>query len=66
MNSVACCSSIGVNDFEIPEAKAKIIAHADAEVKEIEEQYASGLVTQGEKYNKGVTCLPACVCVCVL
>ena len=25
---------------------------AEAEVKEIEEQYAAGLVTQGEKYNK--------------
>jgi len=45
-------SSIGVNDFEIPDAKVKIIAHADAEVKEIEDQYRSGLVTQGEKYNK--------------
>ncbi|NKI19633.1 DNA-directed RNA polymerase subunit beta' [Spongiibacter sp. KMU-166] len=45
-------SSIGVNDFEIPEAKAKIVAAADAEVVEIEKQYASGLVTQGEKYNK--------------
>jgi DNA-directed RNA polymerase subunit beta' len=45
-------ASIGVNDFEIPKAKTKIIGHADAEVKEIEDQYASGLVTQGEKYNK--------------
>jgi DNA-directed RNA polymerase subunit beta' len=45
-------ASIGVNDFEIPKEKTKIIAHADAEVKEIEDQYASGLVTQGEKYNK--------------
>ncbi len=45
-------ASIGVNDFEIPDAKAKIIDHADAEVKDIEGQYASGLVTQGEKYNK--------------
>jgi len=45
-------SSIGVNDFTIPDAKAQIIARADAEVKEIETQYASGLVTQGEKYNK--------------
>ena len=44
--------SIGVNDFEIPAEKAKIIANADEEVKEIEEQFASGLVTQGEKYNK--------------
>ncbi|TVZ38213.1 DNA-directed RNA polymerase subunit beta' [Alteromonadaceae bacterium 2753L.S.0a.02] len=45
-------ASIGVNDFEIPEAKANIIDSAEAEVKEIESQYASGLVTQGEKYNK--------------
>jgi DNA-directed RNA polymerase subunit beta' len=45
-------SSIGVNDFEIPEAKARIVSAADAEVVEIEKQYASGLVTQGEKYNK--------------
>jgi DNA-directed RNA polymerase subunit beta' len=45
-------SSIGVNDFEIPTAKAEIIGRADAEVVEIEQQYASGLVTQGEKYNK--------------
>ena len=45
-------SSIGVNDFVIPEAKAEIIGHAESEVEEIENQYASGLVTQGEKYNK--------------
>jgi DNA-directed RNA polymerase subunit beta' len=45
-------SSIGVNDFEIPAAKADIIGRAEAEVVEIEQQYASGLVTQGEKYNK--------------
>jgi len=45
-------SSIGVNDFAIPDAKADIVARAEAEVLEIEGQYASGLVTQGEKYNK--------------
>jgi len=45
-------SSIGVNDFEIPEEKAALVDRADGEVKEIEEQYAAGLVTQGEKYNK--------------
>ncbi|MGB1192212.1 MAG: DNA-directed RNA polymerase subunit beta', partial [Pseudomonadales bacterium] len=38
--------------FAIPAAKAEIIDEADSEVKEIEEQYAAGLVTQGEKYNK--------------
>jgi DNA-directed RNA polymerase subunit beta' len=45
-------ASIGVNDFVIPDEKDEIIAKADAEVKEIEQQFASGLVTQGEKYNK--------------
>ncbi|SES38201.1 DNA-directed RNA polymerase subunit beta' [Halopseudomonas bauzanensis] len=45
-------ASIGVNDFVIPEEKARIIEDATAEVKEIEDQYASGLVTAGEKYNK--------------
>ena len=44
--------SIGVNDFVIPEEKAAIIADSEAEVKQIEQQFASGLVTQGEKYNK--------------
>jgi DNA-directed RNA polymerase subunit beta' len=41
-----------VNDLEIPAEKAKLIESAEAEVKEIEDQYAAGLVTQGEKYNK--------------
>ncbi len=45
-------ASIGVNDFVIPDEKAAIIDRADDEVVEIERQYASGLVTQGEKYNK--------------
>ena len=45
-------SSIGVNDFEIPDAKNELIEKADAEVVEIERQYSAGLVTQGEKYNK--------------
>jgi DNA-directed RNA polymerase subunit beta' len=44
--------SVGVDDFVIPPEKAAIIAKAEAEVKEIEYQYADGLVTQGEKYNK--------------
>src|SRR5690625_6390156 len=47
-------ASIGVNDFTIPEEKAGIIERAEKEVKEIETQFASGLVTQGEKYNKVV------------
>ncbi|GAA3909995.1 DNA-directed RNA polymerase subunit beta' [Halomonas cibimaris] len=45
-------ASIGVNDFVIPDAKAEIVAGAEDEVKEIEDQFSSGLVTAGEKYNK--------------
>lgn len=45
-------SSIGVDDLVIPEAKAKIIADSEKEVREIEAQYSSGLVTYGERYNK--------------
>ena len=52
--STASGSSIGVEDFVIPESKAEIIEDAQAEIKDIESQYASGLVTAGEKYNKAV------------
>jgi len=46
--------SIGVNDMVIPESKEEILAGAEAEVKEIQDQYGSGLVTDGERYNKVV------------
>ncbi|STO25967.1 DNA-directed RNA polymerase subunit beta' [Fluoribacter gormanii] len=44
--------SIGIEDMEIPDDKANIIEHADNEVREIESQFRSGLVTNGERYNK--------------
>jgi len=46
--------SIGIDDLVIPDEKEKIIARAEDEVQQIEKQYASGLVTQGERYNKVV------------
>jgi DNA-directed RNA polymerase subunit beta' len=46
--------SIGVDDMVVPLQKTKILATADKEVKEIQEQYSSGLVTNGERYNKVV------------
>ncbi len=46
--------SIGVDDMAVPGEKAEIIVSAEREVKEIENQYASGLVTNGERYNKVV------------
>jgi DNA-directed RNA polymerase subunit beta' len=46
--------SIGVDDMVVPLQKTKILASAEREVKEIQEQYSSGLVTNGERYNKVV------------
>ena len=46
--------SFGIDDIVIPEQKTKIVTSADLEVKEIQDQYASGLVTNGERYNKVV------------
>jgi DNA-directed RNA polymerase subunit beta' len=46
--------SFGIDDIVIPEQKTRIVTAADSEVKEIQEQYASGLVTNGERYNKVV------------
>ncbi|MFP4063123.1 MAG: DNA-directed RNA polymerase subunit beta', partial [Halochromatium sp.] len=46
--------SIGLEDMEVPPEKARIISAAENEVKEIEDQYTQGLVTNGERYNKVV------------
>ena len=46
--------SFGINDMVIPEVKQKILADAEEEVLEIQNQYTSGLVTMGERYNKVV------------
>lgn len=44
--------SLGIDDLVIPEAKVEIIDKAEEEVKEIQAQFTSGLVTNGERYNK--------------
>ncbi len=44
--------SVGINDMVIPDAKKEIIEAAEAEVADIQEQFLSGLVTAGERYNK--------------
>ena len=46
--------SFGMDDMIIPEVKAEIIGQAEGEVKAIQNQYASGLLTDGERYNKVV------------
>ncbi|GGA90938.1 DNA-directed RNA polymerase subunit beta' [Neiella marina] len=45
-------SSVGVDDMVIPDSKAEILDAAESEVAEIQEQFQSGLVTAGERYNK--------------
>jgi DNA-directed RNA polymerase subunit beta' len=46
--------SIGIDDMVIPDKKKGILAEAETEVLEIQQQYQSGLVTAGERYNKVV------------
>jgi len=46
--------SFGVNDMVVPVEKKKILESAENEVKDIQDQYAAGLVTDGERYNKVV------------
>ena len=46
--------SISIDDMLVPEIKSELIASAEREIKQIEQQYSSGLVTAGERYNKVV------------
>ena len=46
--------SIAIDDMLVPKEKPGLIERAEKEVKEIEQQYVSGLVTAGERYNKVV------------
>ncbi|GAM78366.1 DNA-directed RNA polymerase beta' subunit [Vibrio ishigakensis] len=44
--------SVGIDDMVVPDAKYTEISEAEEEVREIQDQYQSGLVTAGERYNK--------------
>src|SRR6185503_4810819 len=46
--------SIGIKDMLIPPHKAKLLEEATSEVRQIEDQYNKGLITDGERYNKVV------------
>lgn len=46
--------SVGIDDLVIPDSKSSIIEEAEEEVSDIQEQFQSGLVTSGERYNKVV------------
>ncbi|PZO61247.1 MAG: DNA-directed RNA polymerase subunit beta', partial [Pseudoxanthomonas suwonensis] len=53
-NATRAGVSIGIDDMIIPDEKKGILDEAEAEVLEIQQQYQSGLVTAGERYNKVV------------
>ena len=44
--------SFCTNDMTIPDSKAGMIDEADSQVKDIQEQFSKGVVTDGERYNK--------------
>lgn len=44
--------SISMADMHIPSKKAELIREAELEVIEVQKQYAEGLITHGERYNK--------------
>jgi DNA-directed RNA polymerase subunit beta' len=52
--------SFGKDDLIIPEAKRRLVAEAQEQVKQYEQQYQDGLITQGEKYNKVVDVWSRC------
>jgi DNA-directed RNA polymerase subunit beta' len=60
--SYACRAGIsfGKDDLKIPPAKEKLILETQAKIKDYEQQYQDGLITQGEKYNKVVDAWTAC------
>ncbi len=58
----ACISGIsfGITDLETPKAKENLVSSAEKKVKNFEQQYLDGLITQGEKYNKVVDVWSKC------
>ncbi|MDR3437512.1 DNA-directed RNA polymerase subunit beta' [Telmatospirillum sp.] len=52
--------SFGKDDLVIPTSKVKMVADTETQVKEYEQQYQDGLITQGEKYNKVVDAWSKC------
>ena len=58
----ACTAGIsfGISDLETPKAKVELMTKAEKQVKDFEQQYQDGLITQGEKYNKVVDVWSKC------
>ena len=45
-------TTVAVDDVVVPKQKDEIIAGAQGDVKKVREQYANGIITDGERYNK--------------
>ena len=58
----ACTAGIsfGISDLETPQAKSDLMDKAEKQVKDFEQQYQDGFITQGEKYNKVVDVWSKC------
>ncbi len=52
--------SFGIDDLNTPEKKTSFVDEAEVQVKDFEQQYLDGLITQGEKYNKVVDVWSRC------
>jgi len=52
--------SFGKDDLIVPDAKRRLVTEAQEQVKQYEQQYQDGLITQGEKYNKVVDVWSRC------
>ncbi|GFE66442.1 DNA-directed RNA polymerase subunit beta' [Litoreibacter roseus] len=52
--------SFGKDDMLIPDSKWTIVDETRGQVKEFEQQYMDGLITQGEKYNKVIDAWSKC------
>jgi DNA-directed RNA polymerase subunit beta' len=52
--------SFGMSDMIVPAAKERLVEETRNRVKEYEKQYADGLITKGEKYNKVVDAWSKC------
>ncbi|TVR78910.1 MAG: DNA-directed RNA polymerase subunit beta' [Rhodospirillales bacterium] len=52
--------SFGKDDLVVPEAKTELVRRTEDRVKEYEQQYLDGLITQGEKYNKVIDAWSHC------
>jgi len=52
--------SFGKDDLVVPAAKTRLVRETEEMVKEYEQQYLDGLITQGEKYNKVVDAWSHC------